>query len=117
MLSSNFLRNLTSIARRIEHAQQQLATGKAILKPSDGPIQVARILQYNLSLSQITQFKMNIGDGIIRARFRDSIKEEKLMAPGTTYEFTIKLYPTSNIFKKGHRRCLTDDSFGVGQNV
>ncbi|MFC1509471.1 CocE/NonD family hydrolase, partial [Candidatus Omnitrophota bacterium] len=28
---------------------------------------------------------------------------EKLMEPGTTYEFTIKLYPTSNIFKKGHR--------------
>ena len=64
MLASNFLRNLTSIARRIEYAQEQLATGKALLKPSDGPIQVARILQYNLSISQITQFKMNIGDGI-----------------------------------------------------
>ncbi|MFC1606883.1 CocE/NonD family hydrolase [Candidatus Latescibacterota bacterium] len=46
---------------------------------------------------------MNIGDGIIRARFRDSLNEEKLMEPGSIYEFTIKLYPTSNIFKKGHR--------------
>ena len=48
-------------------------------------------------------FDMNIGDGIIRARFRDSLKEEKLMEPGTPYEMTIKLYPTSNVFKKGHR--------------
>ncbi len=48
-------------------------------------------------------FDMNIGDGIIRARFRESIEHEKLMKPGTAYEFTIKLYPTSNVFKKGHR--------------
>ena len=46
---------------------------------------------------------MNIGDGIIRARFRDSLKEEKLMEPGTPYQMTIKLYPSSNVFKKGHR--------------
>ena len=25
------------------------------------------------------------------------------MQPGTIYEFTIKLYPTSNVFKRGHR--------------
>jgi len=48
-------------------------------------------------------FDLNIGDGIIRARFRDSLKEEKLMEPGTVYPVTIKLYPTSNVFKKGHR--------------
>lgn len=64
MLTTNFLRNLTAIARRIQHAQEQLATGQALLRPSDGPIKVARILQFNLSLSQITQFKLNIEDGI-----------------------------------------------------
>ena len=48
-------------------------------------------------------FDLNIGDGITRARFRDSMMEEKLMVPGTIYPFTIKLYPTSNIFKKEHR--------------
>lgn len=48
-------------------------------------------------------FALNIGDGIVRARFRDSLKTEKLMTPGEVYEFTIKLYPTSNVFKKGHR--------------
>ena len=48
-------------------------------------------------------FDQNLEDGIIRARFRDSLKQEKLMEPGTVYEFTIKLYPTSNLFKRGHR--------------
>jgi uncharacterized protein len=48
-------------------------------------------------------FDLNLEDGIIRARFRDSLKTEKLMEPGEIYKFTIKLYPTSNIFKKGHR--------------
>jgi len=48
-------------------------------------------------------FDLNITDGIVRARFRDSLKEEKLMKPGEAYPITIKLYPTSNVFKKGHR--------------
>jgi hypothetical protein len=48
-------------------------------------------------------FDLNIADGIVRARFRDSLKQEKLMKPGTVYPFTIKLYPTSNVFKQGHR--------------
>jgi putative CocE/NonD family hydrolase len=52
-------------------------------------------------------FDLNIGDGIIRARFRDSLEEEKLMEPGEIYKFEIRLYPTSNIFKKGH--CIRVD--------
>ena len=48
-------------------------------------------------------FDMNIADGIVRARFHESLKEEKLLEPGVIYPFTIKLYPTANVFKKGHR--------------
>jgi putative CocE/NonD family hydrolase len=48
-------------------------------------------------------FDLNLEDGIVRARFRESLKAEKLMEPGQIYPFTIKLYPTSNVFKKGHR--------------
>ena len=48
-------------------------------------------------------FDLNIGDGIIRARYRDSRTEEKLMKPDEVYEFEVRLYPTSNVFKKGHR--------------
>jgi uncharacterized protein len=48
-------------------------------------------------------FDLNIGDGILRTRFRDSLTEEKLMQPGSIYKITIKLYPTANVFKRGHR--------------
>ena len=48
-------------------------------------------------------FAMNITDSIIRARYRNSWTEPKMMIPGTPYEFTFHLYPTSNVFRKGHR--------------
>lgn len=58
---------------------------------------------YPQSADYPSGFDLIMGDGILRTRFRDSIKEEKLMKPGTVYPITIKLYPTSNVFKKGHR--------------
>jgi len=42
-------------------------------------------------------------DGIIRARFRKSNLTETMLQPGVVEPVTIKLYPTSNVFKKGHR--------------
>lgn len=48
-------------------------------------------------------FDLNIADGILRARFRESLKKEVFMEPGKVYPLSIKLYPTSNVFKRGHR--------------
>jgi len=48
-------------------------------------------------------FDLNIGDGIQRLRFRESLQQEVLAEPGRSYPITIKLYPTSNIFQRGHR--------------
>jgi predicted acyl esterase len=48
-------------------------------------------------------FDLNISDGILRTRFRESLAEEKLMEPGEVSKITIRLYPTSNVFKRGHR--------------
>ncbi len=48
-------------------------------------------------------FDLIIGDGILRTRFRESPKTAKLMEPGKVYPIEIKLYPTSNVFKRGHR--------------
>ncbi|MCB1208623.1 MAG: CocE/NonD family hydrolase [Verrucomicrobiales bacterium] len=48
-------------------------------------------------------FDLNIADGICRARFRESLTSESLMEPGKIYPLTVRLYPTSNVFKKGHR--------------
>ncbi|MFO7902140.1 MAG: CocE/NonD family hydrolase [Planctomycetota bacterium] len=48
-------------------------------------------------------FDVLIGDGIVRTRFRESLTRETLMQPSEIYPVTVKLYPTSNVFKKGHR--------------
>lgn len=42
-------------------------------------------------------------DGIIRARFRDSMDHPSLTTPVKIYEYTIDLLDTSNLFQKGHR--------------
>lgn len=46
---------------------------------------------------------LNIGDSIVRARYRESLTKPKALEPGKPYEFTIELYPTSLVFQHGHR--------------
>jgi len=48
-------------------------------------------------------YELNIGDSIIRARYRNSWETPELMEPGRPYEFTITLYPTSLVFQRGHQ--------------
>jgi putative CocE/NonD family hydrolase len=48
-------------------------------------------------------FDMNVTDGIVRGRFRGGLDAERPLELGKVYKFTIKLYPTSNVFRKGHR--------------
>ncbi|MES2731623.1 MAG: CocE/NonD family hydrolase [Bacteroidota bacterium] len=47
-------------------------------------------------------FEMNITDGILRAKYRESAEKPVLMQPGQVYELTIKPFDAANIFKKGH---------------
>jgi len=46
---------------------------------------------------------MNITDGILRARYRQSWEHADMMRPGEIYEIIIQPFPTSNLFKAGHR--------------
>lgn len=48
-------------------------------------------------------YAMNVTDGIIRVRYRDSWEQPELMEPGEVYEVTIEAFPTSNLFARGHR--------------
>jgi len=48
-------------------------------------------------------FAQNISDSILRGRYRNGRERAELMEPGTVYELEIVLYPTSNVFGKGHR--------------
>ena len=48
-------------------------------------------------------YAVNLCDGIIRGRYRQSTSQQELLEPGKVYEFTIDLWPTSNVFLRGHR--------------
>jgi hypothetical protein len=46
---------------------------------------------------------LNVGDSIVRARYRESLKVAKMLQPDRPFEFTIEMYPTSLVFRRGHR--------------
>jgi putative CocE/NonD family hydrolase len=48
-------------------------------------------------------YAMNLTDGILRVRYRNSWERPELMTPGQVYEVTIEAFPTSNRFMPGHR--------------
>ena len=42
-------------------------------------------------------------EGVLRARYRESFEEEKLVTPGKIEKYLIDLWSTSNLFRQGHR--------------
>jgi hypothetical protein len=44
-----------------------------------------------------------LNNGILRASFRDSLEKPTPIEPGKVYEYQIAIWPTSNLFKAGHR--------------
>jgi uncharacterized protein len=47
-------------------------------------------------------FAMDVAEGILRMRYRDSREHASLMNPGQTYEISLDLWSTSNVFLRGH---------------
>ncbi len=45
----------------------------------------------------------NLLDGILRARYRNSMEKAEFMNPGEIYKLTINLWSTSNVFLAGHK--------------
>jgi putative CocE/NonD family hydrolase len=48
-------------------------------------------------------YALNLSDGILRARYRDSWEQPTPLEPGRIYAIRIRLFPTSNVFQRGHR--------------
>jgi hypothetical protein len=46
---------------------------------------------------------MILTEGILRARYRNSLSEPELMTPDTVYELQLNLWATANVFLPGHR--------------
>ncbi|HZT82351.1 MAG TPA: CocE/NonD family hydrolase [Gemmataceae bacterium] len=48
-------------------------------------------------------YALRLCDGVIRARYRDSLEKPTLLEPGKVYAYTIDCWSTSMVIKKGHR--------------
>lgn len=46
---------------------------------------------------------VNLSNGIQRASFRSSLTHPTPITPGEVYEYRINVWPTSNLFGKGHK--------------
>ncbi len=45
----------------------------------------------------------HLTDGILRARYRNSMSAPELLTPGEVYELHVDLWATANVFRAGHR--------------
>ena len=48
-------------------------------------------------------YARNLADGIVRARYRHSVRKPEHLTPGAVEKYTIDLAATSNVFLAGHR--------------
>ena len=48
-------------------------------------------------------YAQNIAEGVIRARFRESLSNPTLITPSEVHAYTIDLWATSHVFKASHR--------------
>jgi putative CocE/NonD family hydrolase len=101
--------------REVENRQDVLVyTGEPLEKPMEvtGPL---KLVLYAASSAPDTDFTaklvdvrpdgyaQNIADGILRARYRESMSQPKLLSPGEPTELCIDLWATSHVFLPGHR--------------
>jgi len=90
-------------------AHDMEVTGRQIVKlwaASDGPDTdfTAKLIDvYPPNADFPAGVDLNIGDSIVRARYHNGFGKADLLRPGQPYEFTIEMYPTSLVVKRGHR--------------
>jgi putative CocE/NonD family hydrolase len=73
---------------------------------SDGPdtdFTIKLIDVYPPSEDYPDGYALNLTDGILRCRYRDSWEAPTMMTPGEPYRIKVNAFPTSNLFKAGHR--------------
>ena len=58
---------------------------------------------YPPSTDYVEGYALNLTDGILRVKFRNSWERTELMTPGEVYNVEVGLLPISNRFLKGHR--------------
>lgn len=69
----------------------------------DTDITIKLIDEYPSSDDWPTGFAMNLTDGILRLRYRDSWEHPKWLPPGEIVAIEVEAFATANLFRAGHR--------------
>ena len=69
----------------------------------DADLHAKLIDQYPPGLDDPDGFAMNLCEGVLRLRYRDSWTDPAPMIPGEIYAVTVELFPVANLFRRGHR--------------
>jgi uncharacterized protein len=69
----------------------------------DTDITIKLIDEYPPSADYPQGFAMNLSDGILRLRYRDSWEQPRLLVPGEVVEIEVEAFATANRFRQGHR--------------
>ncbi len=63
ILSSDYVNNLNTAKSKVNSLQNEIATGKKIMQPSDDPGGTSNIIQWNFQLNQMNTYSSNIDGG------------------------------------------------------
>lgn len=66
MRFNSFLRDLQDLQDRLFRSQREVISGRKLDRPSDGPVETARVVRIRDEVSQINQYYRNIGQARIR---------------------------------------------------
>lgn len=111
MLINNMMNSIMKNAERMDRYQNQLATGKKFIYPSDDPIAAARALKLRTDVSEIEQYSKNASDAMSWLDLTDTalknlgdvinrVRELTLQAAGvTTPNDKLKIYSEINQLK------------------
>lgn len=72
MIANNLNMSIQRNLSRLSRSQEQLATGKSMLRPSDRPENMSQLLTVKASLSYMEQYDRNLDDGLSYLNLNDS---------------------------------------------
>lgn len=76
LMADSITRNIQHNLNRVSRSLEQLATGKGMIRPSDKPENMSRLLSIKSSLSYLEQYDKNLDDGLSYLNLSDSSMQE-----------------------------------------
>jgi len=100
MIANNVLKNLSSNLTRLEKLQNQLSSGKKIIKPSDDPVSTSRLIELKSTLNADKQYSRNI----------DFLKTELNVADKALQDISSTLTRVKELAVRGANETLSEEN-------